>query len=201
MTSGHVVEIVLDRPPVNAMRDQDYAALVTALEGAEAAGAHCILLGARGRLFCAGGDLGERPALEGAAGTAAPLAMLAALRSCRVPIVTRVQGVAAGVGVAIALFGDVVVAADDVAFVLPEIDTGAIGGVRMLADLMPRGLARIMALTGERVPVATLVALGIVETVPAERLDARARAVAERIAARGAAGRLAQWRPDRVASL
>lgn len=182
---GGIVEITLDRPPVNALQVADYDRLSDAITTAWRGGASCILLGAAGHLFCAGGDLKERVANSHAPDLGPPLGMMRALRECPVPLVTRAQGAAAGVGTSIALSGDLVVASRNASFVMPEIDTGAIGGFRSIADPLPLPLARFMAFTGRHVSASELHRAGLIARLaePAA-LDAEAQAVARQVAER-----------------
>lgn len=191
-----VFEIMLDSPPVNALRTADYIALREAIERAGRGMAGCILLGARGRLFSAGGHLSERGSDGAAPDSGPPLALMAAIRNSRVPIVTRVHATAAGMGALIALMGDIVIAAPEARFLLPEIDTGAIGGFRAIVDLVAPPLARFMALTGTPLPAATLQRSGSIDRI-VERaaLVEEAAALAARVAKRrGLYGDPATWR-------
>ena len=180
-----VVEVILDNPPVNALRLDDYAGLSGAITAACQRGADCILLGARGRLFCAGGDLKERVADGAVPDLAEPIALLHTLRRCPVPLITRVQGAAAGVGALIALAGDLIIASPEARFILPEVDTGAIGGYRSLACYLPMPLTRFMSMTGRSVSAAELYEAGIIaRLVDAAELDEEACAMAGQVAKR-----------------
>jgi enoyl-CoA hydratase len=109
----------------------------------------------------------------------------AAVYDCEVPVVAAVHGYCLGGGVGIAGNADVVVAADDATFGLPEVDRGALGVATHLARLVPPKKARAMFLLGTTVTAAQLLEYGTVERVVprAELLDA-ARELAGVLAAK-----------------
>lgn len=155
---GRLVEVVLDRPPVNALDAGAYARLRAAFEDAQV-GEVVLLLG-EGRAFCAGQDVHElsadtppdqvRRIVEQGAATVA-----AALR-CAAPVVVGVHAAAIGAGALLACAADVVVLADDAALALPELGIGHLMGHSVASRLLPAALVRRMLLTGERVTAAEL---------------------------------------------
>src|SRR3546814_1379738 len=58
-----------------------------------------------------------------------PVAALRSIWECPYPTVCAVNGTAAGFAVLVALGSDVIVASDRAVFVMPEIDTGTVGGI------------------------------------------------------------------------
>lgn len=118
-----IARIVLDRPDRlnaidQALADEFRAA---AQEAAGQDGLRCIVLQATGRAFCAGGDVATfaDPASAGQAIDGLLASMhdgLVALKRAPAPVVTAVQGLAAGAGFALALCGDIVLAAESVRF-------------------------------------------------------------------------------------
>lgn len=191
-----VFRIVLERPPVNALRQHEYDALCEAFEIAGASDCGCMLFSTRGRLFCAGGDLGERvdEDSDGVPNSDGPLSVLYANRHCALPTVTAVHGTAAGFGNLMAFCSDVVVAEAGVSFIMPEIDTGAVGGVCALTYAMPTPMARYMGLAGQRVPAERLAEVGAVARIVAKgEAWAVADALAVRIAARHRSGAVRDW--------
>ncbi len=139
-----------------------------------------IVTGAGDRGFSAGNDLkvqaaGRRgpPARSGFAG-------LTARFDLDKPLIAAVNGVAMGGGFEIALACDIIVAAENAVFALPEPRVGLIagaGGVHRLPRVIPQKLALGMILTGRRVPAAEGKELGFVnEVVPSgQALDAAKR--------------------------
>ena len=114
-----------------------------------------IITGAGDRAFCAGADLRseERTAIEDAVPESG-FGGLVARGGRAKPVIAAVNGFALGGGFEIALACDLVVAADDASFGLPEPRVGLIpgsGGVqRILREIGPKR-ANSIILTGRRV--------------------------------------------------
>ena len=92
------------------------------------------------------------------------------------PMIAAVEGFALAGGFELALAGDLIVAARDAVFGLPEVKRGlvaAAGGVVRLTQRLPRSMAAELALTGGRVGAERLYQLGLVNRVtePGEALD------------------------------
>jgi 2-(1,2-epoxy-1,2-dihydrophenyl)acetyl-CoA isomerase len=160
----------------------------------------CVVLTGAGRLFCAGGDVGA----IGGAGDAAPALLselagtfhMAMARFARMekPLLTLVNGPAAGGGFGLALAGDVVLAARSAHF------TAAYGTIGLTPDgglswLLPRlvGLRRAqdIILANRRIKADEAEAIGMVtRTVDDAVLAEEGAAAATRLAdaATGAAG-------------
>src|SRR5664279_253529 len=75
---------------------------------------------------------------------------------CAVPVVVAVQGFCLGGGIGLVGNADVIVAADDATFGLPEVDRGALGAATHLSRLVPAHLVRAMYYTAATVDAATL---------------------------------------------
>jgi enoyl-CoA hydratase/carnithine racemase len=173
---------------VNAVDLAMYAQIRDTFTGLHAAyplGRVVVLEGA-GRHFCAGNDLADFETMTSAN---APERMQGvreafwAIRDCPLPVVAAVQGSALGTGLALAASADLIVAAEDARFGLPELSVGVMGGARHLARLVPQQLVRKMFLTADPVTGAELAAAGgVCSAVPAAELPAAARALAQRIA-------------------
>jgi crotonobetainyl-CoA hydratase len=103
------------------------------------------------------------------------------------PTIAAVRGFALGGGTEIALASDLVVAAEDAKFGLPEVRRGIIagaGGAFRLAGQLPPKIAMELLLTGEALDAAEARGLGLVNrVVPADRVVAEAIALATTIAA------------------
>jgi enoyl-CoA hydratase len=193
-TAGGIVEVVIDFPPVNALPVRGWHDLADAITAAGAdPGTRVVILAAEGRGFCAGVDIKEmqRPhgqhrghdALLGA--NHGCFAAFAAVYDCPVPVIAAVHGFCLGGGVGLAGNADIVVAADDATFGLPEVDRGALGAATHLARLVPQPLMRAMVYTCRTVTARQLREFGtVLEVVPPEELRGAATAVAETIAAK-----------------
>lgn len=144
------------------------------------------VLTGRDGTFCAGMDLraflaGERPELDhrGFGGlTEAPP---------RKPLIAAVEGYALAGGCELALACDLIVAADDAWFGLPEVTRGLVagsGGLIRLPSRIPRAIALEYALTGERMSATIAHGWGLVNRLaPSGGALQGALALATRIAA------------------
>ncbi len=189
-TSGGIAEIIIDFPPVNALPVQGWFDLAGAVTGAGAdPAARAVVLAARGRGFCAGVDIKQMqrtPGHEALVGAnRGCFAAFAAVYDCAVPVIAAVQGYCLGGGVGLAGNADIVIAASDATFGLPEVDRGALGAATHLSRLVPQHLMRAMVYTCRTVTAQQLLAFGsVLEVVPPQELPAAAAAVAAEIAAK-----------------
>ncbi len=189
-TADGIAEVVIDFPPVNALPVQGWRDLAAAVAAAGAEPAtRAVILAAEGRGFCAGVDIKEMQRTEGhdalIGANQGCFAAFAAVYDCPVPVIAAVQGFCLGGGVGLAGNADIVVAADDATFGLPEVDRGALGAATHLARLVPQPLMRAMVYTCRTVGARQLLAFGtVLEVVPPDELRAAARAVASQIAAK-----------------
>jgi enoyl-CoA hydratase len=189
-TSDGIAEVVIDFPPVNALPVQGWFDLADAISKAgQDPAVRIVILADAGRGFCAGVDIKE---MQRSAGYEALIganrgcyAAFAAVYECAVPVIAAVQGFCLGGGVGLAGSADIVIAADDATFGLPEIDRGALGAATHLSRLVPQQLMRAMVYTCDPVPALELKRYGtVLDVVPAAELRATAREVADKIAAK-----------------
>jgi enoyl-CoA hydratase len=185
-----IAVITIDFPPVNAVPVQGWFDLADAVLGAgRDPGTHVVVLRAEGRGFNAGVDIKEmqrsvgHDALIGA--NRGCYAAFGAMYDCAVPVVAAVQGFCLGGGVGLVGNADIVIAADDATFGLPEIDRGALGAATHLGRLVPQHLMRALYFTAGTVDAATLHHHGSVyRVVPRAELDVAALEIARVIAAK-----------------
>lgn len=188
---GDVALITLNAPErLNAFSDAMLAGLTEALGDAAQTGARVAVITGTGRGFCSGatltgdqiggvdlGDLIDRHYN--------PLAAL--LADSTIPIVSAVNGVAAGAGASLALAGDIIIAARSAYFMLAFSRIGLVPDMGA-SWLVARGAGRVkaleMALLGERLSAEEALAAGLVtRVVEDEALPAEALATARRITA------------------
>ncbi|BAL89431.1 putative enoyl-CoA hydratase [Actinoplanes missouriensis 431] len=166
---GPVTVFRLHRPAVrNAIDLATARALERAVDAFEAdPSARVAVLTGGDTTFCSGMDLkaaarGEYPITEGRGLlgiTARPPAK---------PLIAAVEGSALAGGCELALAADLIVAAEDAWFGIPEVKRGLIaaaGGVLRLAQSLPRSTALEMALTGAPLPARRLHELGLINRV------------------------------------
>lgn len=196
--SAHVAEVWLNRPDVrNAFNDGVIAELAEAFRTLGADGdLRAIVLGGRGKAFCAGADLNWMRTMAGYGwdenhADASRLAdMLWTLYSCRVPVVGRVHGDCYAGGVGLAAVCDVLVAADGVHFCLSEARLGLLPATigPYVIRAMGEQAARRYFVTAERFSAADAKAMGFVhEAVPADALDAKVQEIVAALVANGPA--------------
>jgi crotonobetainyl-CoA hydratase len=193
---GHVLEIVMDRPPANAINRQFSAEMYTALSRLrDEDDLRVGLITATGdRIFSAGWDLKEiasdnesnADALAAADGLEGGFAGIVEFWDLKKPVIGAVNGVAVGGGFEIALACDLLVAADHAEFFLPEMQRGFLpdaGAIQRLPRRIPYNVAMDLFLTGRRMAAAEARQWGLVrDVVPRADLLAHSRALAEEIA-------------------
>jgi enoyl-CoA hydratase len=146
-----------------------------------------ILTGAGGS-FCAGMDLkgflrGERPSIEGRGFGGLTM------RPPKKPLIAAVEGYALAGGFELVLACDLVVAAENAQFGVPEVKRGlaaTAGGLVRLPRQLPCRVAMELALTGDMFPAARALSYGLINqvTAPGQALQG-ARELARRIVANG----------------
>lgn len=187
----HLAVVTLNRPEarnaINEATALTLARVVAQLE--DDASIRCVVLtGAGEQAFSAGADLKEV-----AAGGLEKLStadngfggFVTAKRSK--PWIAAVNGFALAGGFEIALACDMIVAADEAVFGLPEVTRGLIaaaGGVYRLVRRLPQALAIELIATGNRLDASRAAALGLVnQVVPKAELHAAALRLAAAVAA------------------
>jgi 2-(1,2-epoxy-1,2-dihydrophenyl)acetyl-CoA isomerase len=158
--------------------------------------ARAIVLTGEGRGFCSGANLQQGPATRAPDADGRPDAgsalesvynpLVTYMREMAVPLVTAVNGPAAGVGCSLALLGDIVVAAESAYFLQAFRRIGLIpdgGSTYMLPRAIGKARAMEMALLGERLPAAKALEWGLINRcVPDAELMPTALAIAGELA-------------------
>ncbi|MEM7220224.1 MAG: enoyl-CoA hydratase-related protein [Pseudomonadota bacterium] len=198
-----VVVITLNRPAArNAMSGPMNAGLASVLAYAEtAASVRAVVITGAGGAFCAGGDVkgmaaggdagaggGDQPTLDerihrqrlNQRNTAGRMFLMPK------PVVASLPGAAAGAGLSLALSADLRIMADS-AFITTAFAkvgfSGDYGGTFFLSQLVGLGKAKELYYLSDRVSAQDCLALGIANAVvPAEELEERAFALAQRLA-------------------
>lgn len=189
---GQVAVVRLNRPDrLNAVSPDMLDLLRETLDRAVAEGARAVLMTGEGRAFCSGADLTGRS--SGAAllepgdnlrGHYNPL--IETFAALPIPVVTAVNGAAAGAGASLALIGDIVVMARSSYLLLAFANIGLVpdAGVTWLIG-KSAGRAKVleMALLGERMSAEDARDAGMVSrVVDDEALMDEAMAVAQKLA-------------------
>lgn len=146
-----------------------------------------VVLTGEGRGFCSGANLATR----GASPVKDPLGevynpFICALRDLPVPLVTAVNGPAAGIGSSFALMGDIVVASEDAFFLQAFRRIGLVpdgGATWLLPRLVGKARAMELMLMGEKLPAKVAFDWGLVNrVVPAADLMTTAMEIANSLA-------------------
>lgn len=184
--ADHVLTLTLNRPAkLNAIDNPLAEALLQALrESADRPEVRVIRLRGQGRAFCAGRDVAAPP-------TDRDLQLVQEVAQAIVrhplPVVAAVHGWTVGAGFEWAMDADLVVAADDARFKLPEASLGVFVTGGLVATLpASAGLARAKALMllGESFDAHQAVQWGLVhQVVPAGQLEDDSLALCQRLAA------------------
>jgi len=185
-----VLVITLNRPRAkNAVNKATAEAVSAALDQLESDDSLRVgIITGAGGTFCSGMDLkafvtGEMPMVEGY-GFAGLVE-----RNLGKPLIAAVEGYALAGGFEVAISCDLIVAAEDSQFGIPEVKRGlaaAAGGLVKLPKQVPPRLAMELALTGDFISAGRAAEIGLVNSVVASgtALEA-AKALAAKIAANG----------------
>jgi 2-(1,2-epoxy-1,2-dihydrophenyl)acetyl-CoA isomerase len=191
--TGDVLTITLNRPDrLNAASIQMAEDLGVALYDLQ--GARAVLITGAGRAFCSGADLQARGSASAVSGGDASHRALqnyynplvSQILRLPVPVVTAVNGPAAGVGCSIALAGDFVVAGAGAYFLQAFVNIGLVpdgGSTWLLARTIGKARATRMMMLGEKIGAAQAEEWGLIyKTVDDAALMDEASALAARLA-------------------
>lgn len=178
----------------NAMDDGVFRELQVAADAARRGGTRALVITGAGRVFCAGFDLAQLPALRAltvpqfldledrASGA------IAALHRLPFPVLAAVNGAAAGGGLSLALAADLRIASADAtfsaAFARVGFSVGELGTSWLLTRLVGPGAAAELSFTGRSVAAPEALRLGLVNrVVAADELQERTLELARTLAA------------------
>lgn len=185
-----VLTITLDRPKANAIDVPTSRLLYAAFERLHNDPAlRVAIVTGSGRFFSAGWDLNAASEGEAIDVVHSPggFAGLTEFFSLDKPVIAAVNGMAMGGGFELALAADLIVAADNAVFALPEVTLGLLadsGGILRLPRRLPQAIAREMLLTGRRMGADEAARWGLVNQVTAaDTLMDAAQALARQIVA------------------
>ena len=195
-TSDHTALLRFNRPErLNAMDQASMEALHELLGQINAdAELRAVVLTGTGRAFSAGADLKEMDATPQSATTVrAARTQLQLFQDItrrmvgsHTVFIAAINGIAVGVGAELSIASDIRIGTDTTEMILSEVKRGLFetnGVMHYLPRIVGHGRAAHWLLTGERIPAATLLAAGfITELHPADRLQSRARELADTIA-------------------
>jgi len=194
--SGSVVTLTLNKPDkMNAMGPEMVGEMMSVFDALPGMGARALLITGEGRGFSSGADLSGRSLGGGGArpGDASRRSLqtsfnplMLALAGLDIPVVTAVNGAAAGIGCTLALSGDLIVAGKSAYFLQAFVNIGLVpdgGATWVLPKAAGIPAAMEAMLLGERIPATRAYELGMVNRcVEDDAVMDEARALAERLA-------------------
>jgi 2-(1,2-epoxy-1,2-dihydrophenyl)acetyl-CoA isomerase len=186
-----IAVLTLDRPDrLNAMNDPMWEALCEHL-GTIAADQEirAVILTGAGRAFCSGGDvtaMRQSDLVSGRARSRLRHRAVLALYNLEKPVIAAVRGPVYGIGNALALACDLVVASESAKFSMAFKKVGMVpdgGAVFFLTQYLGVGRAKDLVYTARVVPAEEALQLGlVVRVVPDHELEAQARTMAVELA-------------------
>jgi 2-(1,2-epoxy-1,2-dihydrophenyl)acetyl-CoA isomerase len=188
---GGIARLTLNRPErLNSFTVEMHGEVADALH--RLGDARVLVLTGAGRGFCAGQDLNDRAVAPGETVDLGHSVesyynpLIRKLTALPLPVIARVNGVAAGAGANIALACDIVIAAKSAKFIQSFASIGLIpdsGGTWALPRLVGQARALGLALTAEPLPAEQAASWGLIwRAVPDDQLDAEVDALAARFA-------------------
>ena len=181
--------ITMDNPPVSALNITDAYFIAEKIRSYsnQEDDIKVVLLRSSGNGFCAGVDIKEMQELPENEGILKAnhscYELFDAIHSSKTPVIAAVNGHCLGTGIGIAGSADVIIAAEDATFGLPELDNGALGAASHLMRLVPSQKARWMLYTCETATSQELFNYGsVLEVVESEKLEEASLAAAKKIA-------------------
>ncbi|MFL3012609.1 MAG: enoyl-CoA hydratase family protein [Acidimicrobiales bacterium] len=181
--------LTMDNPPVSALNITDAYFIAEKIRSYsnQESDIKVVLLRSSGNGFCAGVNIKEMQELPGNEGILKAnhscYELFDAIHSSKTPVIAAVNGHCLGTGIGIAGSADVIIAAEDATFGLPEVDNGALGAASHLMRLVPPQKARWMLYTCETATSQELFNYGsVLEVVESEKLEEASLAAAKKIA-------------------
>lgn len=188
-----IATITLNRPERMNACSLDMAGEINDALSSDLGDARCLIITGAGRGFCSGADLsarGER-SISGGEGSYVALTrhynpMMMNLARLNIPVITAVNGAAAGVGCSIGLAGDFVIAGKSGYFLQAFVNIGLVpdgGASWMLPRMVGKARATEMMMLGEKIGADKALEWGMIYKVVEDAdLIAEARALATRLA-------------------
>ena len=183
---GAILRLHIDREATrNALNGEVLGGMLAALR--DPGDARVVLVTSEGKVFCSGADLvqmaPDATGLEVHEGRGKLREVVLAMADCPLPVVASVQGLCLAGGVGLIMGCDVVLAAEEAAFGLPEVDLGL--WPFMVSALLARHVspkrAMEMMLSARRVPAREALEMGLISRVVSD-LPAETAALAASLA-------------------
>ena len=181
-----VVKITLNRPEaMNALNDKMREELIAAIKEIGNDDQYRVLvMTGKGKAFCAGGDV---KGMETQERPINPSQIILRLANLEKPVISAVNGVAAGGGCNLALAGDIIVASDQARFIQSFVRIGLVpdwGGMYFLPRLVGMAKAKELMFTGETIDAREAERIGLVsKVISMEEFETTVDGLAKKLAA------------------
>jgi enoyl-CoA hydratase len=199
---GKVLHATFNRPDTLNAVDPELHHDLNRLFGdvAEDPETHVLVITGAGRAFSAGGNIEQmqklidRPELF-AEDMGSAKRLIFSMLDCPKPVIAKVNGHAMGLGATLALFSDIIIAADHAKIGDPHVSVGYVagdGGAVIWPQLIGYARAKQYLLTGDHLLAAEAAQIGLINrAVPASDLDKVVDDFAQRLA--NGASKAIQW--------
>jgi 2-(1,2-epoxy-1,2-dihydrophenyl)acetyl-CoA isomerase len=179
-TTGNVAVMTLNDPSVlNAFGLRLREDMTVAMDAVEASKARCLVITGAGRAFCSGANLNDpdRPPRDREAEARGEVKsdleswynpMFLRLRALPIPVVTAINGMAAGAGMSLALTGDIRIAGSSASFLQAFARIGLVpdcGSSWLLPRLIGMARAMELSLLAEQLPAETALSWGLINRI------------------------------------
>jgi enoyl-CoA hydratase len=149
-----------------------------------------VVLQGAGKAFSAGGDihwLGESSSRGTPPSTVDGKRVVSGLLDCEKPLIAKLRGSCVGLGATVALFCDIIVAAEGTRIGDPHVKVGIVagdGGAVIWPQLIGFAKAKELLMTGDLIDAREAERIGLInDCVPEAELDARVAALAGKLLA------------------
>lgn len=184
---GNIGIVTLNKPPLNAFNLQMYKEVRDTFQSInERNDIWVAILRAEGKVFCTGNDVKEFTKITDTKTAAAYAAQVGesvgSVYMCRVPLIGAVHGMALGSGLALSSCCDILVAAENTKFGIPEVKVGIVGGACFISRMLPQQLHRYMAFSGDMMTAEEMKHFGaVLKIVPLDILQDTVQQIASRL--------------------
>lgn len=184
---NHIGLVTINKPPVNSFNRQLYKEVGETFQAiSKMDEVWVVILRAEGKNFSTGNDVNDFITLntpESAVAYARFVSDCAAsIYECPVPVIGAINGKALGAGLVMASCCDILVAAENALFSLPEIKVGIVGAACFLARMLPQQLVRYLSFSGDMMTAEELKHYGaLLKVVPENQLREAAMEIARHL--------------------
>jgi len=187
-----IATLTLNRPEVfNSLNELMHKELKSALTNVKKdKSLRVLIITGEGRAFCAGQDLNDRSVNNndekldlGASIEKKYNPLIKSIYNLEIPVICKINGVAAGAGVGIALACDFIIAVDTASFIQAFCKIGLVpdsGNSFFLPKLIGMARAKELCMLGDKLPASTALEYGLISRVyPKESIDKEVEKLAQ----------------------